>query len=125
MSARLKIGAELDLRLLVGGVVRRSCSRSRRGRDGKGPLEHDRVDREHVNVIETKFGRAVRRCEGGLDVADNQQLVPLLEWTVSDPDRSATWPFLLAARAFLSFRFASCVFLPCFVVSLVSLGFHI
>ena len=122
---------ELDLRLLqlvtCWGVVRRSCSRSRRGRDGtsKGPLEHDRVDREHANVIETKLRRAVRRCEGGLDVADNEQLVPLLEWTVSDPDRSATWPFLLAARAFLSFRFASFVFLPCFVVSLVSLGFHI
>jgi hypothetical protein len=67
--------------------VRRSCSRSRRGRDGKRPLEDDRVDREHVNVIETKFGRAVRRCEGGLDVADNEQFLPLLERTVSSAHR--------------------------------------
>ena len=79
------------------GAVRRSCSRSRRGRDGKGPLEHDRVDREHVNVIETKFGRAVRRCEGGLEVTDNEQLLPLCERTVSPTHRHVDRHLLHAA----------------------------
>jgi len=33
------------------------------------------------------FGRAVRRCEGGLEVADNEQFLPLSERTVSPAHR--------------------------------------
>ena len=78
-TAHLEIGEELDLRLLVGCVVRRCCCRRGRGRDGLGPLEGDWLDGQHVNVIESKFRRAVVRRKGGLEVAHNEQFLPLSE----------------------------------------------
>ena len=79
-TAQLEVGEELDLGLLVGCVgcvARRCCRRSGRRRDGIEPLEDDWVDGKHVNVIQSKFRRAVVRDEGGLDVAHNDQNLPL------------------------------------------------
>ena len=78
-NAQLEVREYLDLGLLVGCVVRRCCCRRGRGRDGLGPLEGDWLDGQDVNVIESKFRRAVVRRKGGLEVAHNEQFLPLYE----------------------------------------------
>ena len=57
--AQLEVREYLDLGLLVGCVVWRCCCRRGRGRHGLGPLEGDWLDGQHVNVIESKFRRAI------------------------------------------------------------------
>jgi hypothetical protein len=49
------------------------------------------VGGQHVNVIESKFGRAVVRGEGGLDVAHNEQILPLWD-TEPAPNRAKPAP---------------------------------
>ncbi len=42
---------------------------------------------QHLNVLESKFRREVVRGECGLDVAHNQQLLPLCNGTLSPTNR--------------------------------------
>ena len=63
-SAHLE-SVELDLRLLVGRVRRRCCNRSGCRHGWIGSREDDWVGGQHVNVIESKFGRAVAVVRGG------------------------------------------------------------
>ena len=50
-----------------------------RGRDVLGPLEGGWLDGQHVNVIESKFRRAIVRGEGGFEVGHNEHFLPLYE----------------------------------------------
>jgi hypothetical protein len=75
----LATGSGRQVSELLGVLLGVCCRRSGCGRDGLGSLEGDWLDGQHVNVIESKFRRAIVRGKGGLEVGHNEHFLPLYE----------------------------------------------